>query len=111
MVVLSTVMLRLQHKNSTGTLRLALKDLNPPEGEITLEKFAKTIGYTILTLLVISLLCALGAYPTKWIVNYLFTPATVLALFGGPLTTVKAFWLNYVCASLFKSSNYTPQTK
>lgn len=47
----------------------------------------------------------LGAYLTLWTVNYLFAPAILMTLFGvGKLTFWKAFCLNFVCASLFKST-------
>ena len=49
--------------------------------------------------------CLLGAYPTMWITNYLFPESTLIAVFGIPaLTFWKAFWLNFLCAGLFKSS-------
>lgn len=56
-------------------------------------------------------LSLLFAIPTLLIVNYLFTKALILSVFGTPqLTFWKAFWLNFLCASLFKS-NTTVNTK
>jgi hypothetical protein len=69
-----------------------------------LEKLVKGVGVVVIALIIVVLLSIIGAYPTKWLVNYLFTPATLVALFGGPLTFWKALALSYVCASLFKGT-------
>lgn len=46
------------------------------------------------------------AYPTLWVVNYLITPGILIKIFGIPaLTFWKAFWLNFLCGSLFKSTS------
>jgi len=45
----------------------------------------------------VALLATLGAYPTKWVVNYLFSPSALLAVFG---TAKIGFWqalaLNFI---------------
>lgn len=68
------------------------------------ETPAKGIVIFVIAMLLVAVLSVLGAYPTKWLVNYLFTPAVLVALFGGPLTFWKALVLNYVAASLFKGT-------
>jgi hypothetical protein len=41
-----------------------------------------------------------------WLVNYLVTPSALIAVFGLPaLTFWKAFWLNFLCATLFNSAS------
>jgi len=70
-----------------------------------MDKFLKAmvVGFATLTFIVVA--CVIGAYPTKLIVNYLFTPQTLIALFGvAKLNFWKALWLNAICASLFKGT-------
>jgi hypothetical protein len=51
------------------------------------------------------------ALPTKWTVNYLFSPDALTAMFGmAQLTLGKAWALNFVAASLFKGSTTTKST-
>lgn len=50
-------------------------------------------------------LSLLFAFPTKWIANYLFTPGVLYSLFGiTSLTVWKAWALNAICGTLFKST-------
>jgi len=70
-----------------------------------MEKFAKGLGVIVIFLVVITLIAFLIALPTLFIVNYLFTSAILMAVFGIPaLTFWKAFWLNVLCGILFKST-------
>jgi len=63
------------------------------------------VGFYFLVLVIAFGLSALLAYPVKWIINYLFTPGVLLALFGvAKMTFWRAFWLSYLCSVLFKSS-------
>jgi hypothetical protein len=56
----------------------------------------------------ISGLSLLLAYPTLWLINYLFTPAVLTSLFGvAQLGVWKAWALNMVTGILFKSSTST----
>jgi hypothetical protein len=72
-----------------------------------METAIKFIGAVTFALLVAAFVAFLGGYPTMWLVNYLFTAKTIEALFGiAQLTFWKAFWLNYLCASLFKGSAF-----
>jgi hypothetical protein len=61
------------------------------------------IGIGVVALIVVSAL--LAAYPTMWIVNWLFTATVLNMVFGGPLTFWKAFWLTFLCHALFKSTH------
>lgn len=54
---------------------------------------------------VICVVAVVMALPTMLIVNYVFSDAALVAVFGGPLTFWKAFWLNFLCGILFKSSS------
>jgi hypothetical protein len=57
-------------------------------------------------------LAALWAYPTKWVVNYLFTPNTIFSLFGvSQLTLWKAMALNFISETLFKGSSSITKKK
>ena len=70
-----------------------------------MEQFAKGLGVIVIFLIVITLIAFLIALPTLFIVNYLFTSAILMAVFGIPaLTFWKAFWLNVLCGILFKST-------
>jgi hypothetical protein len=55
------------------------------------------------TVVALSLLLTLPVY---WIVNSLFQPAVLIALFGvSHLTIWQALWLNILCTLLFKGSS------
>ena len=71
------------------------------------ENFLKMLGGFVLFLVFMVLVGLLTGFPIKWMVNYLFTPATLTALFGvAQLTFWKAFWLAFLCLALFKSSSF-----
>ena len=60
----------------------------------------------ILVLLVIVFFSFIGAWPTLWLVNYLFTSTLLVNVFGVPaLTFWKALWLNVLIGGLFRSSS------
>jgi hypothetical protein len=51
-------------------------------------------------------------YPTMWALNYVFTPAILLALFGmAKLTFWKTFVLSWIVSLLFKSTSTTTTSK
>jgi hypothetical protein len=67
-----------------------------------MDMLIKVLGFVGL----IIFLAVLFAFPTMWIVNCLFTPATLMALFGvAKLTFFKALMLNTICATLFQSGS------
>jgi hypothetical protein len=46
-----------------------------------------------------ALFAAAMGYPTKWLVNYLFSPSLLMSVFGiAQITFWKAFWLNWFLA-------------
>ena len=76
-----------------------------------MEKIFTIIGALVVVFAVVAVGSIIGAYPTKWIVNYLFTPQVLMSLFGvSQLTFWKALWLNFICSALFKASS-TSSTK
>ena len=66
----------------------------------------------MVAVLAIAGLASLMAYPTKWVVNYLFTPGVLTSLFG---TSQISFWqalaLNFICGTLFKGGSSTSSSK
>jgi hypothetical protein len=62
-----------------------------------MEKFLKAVGALVVFIGLVALTAVLTAYPTKWVVNYLFTPGLLTALFG---TAKIGFWqalaLNFI---------------
>lgn len=71
-----------------------------------MEAFIKIVGTVALVVGLIVGISFLVAYPTMWLVNYLITSSALVAVFGIPaLTFWKAFWLNFLCSALFKSTS------
>lgn len=68
------------------------------------EKLLLACVATFWFALVILVIAAVLAFPIMWLVNYLFTPTLLSAIFG---TAQIDFWqalcLSLLCASLFKS--------
>jgi len=47
----------------------------------------------------------LWTWPLMLIINYVFTPTTLIAVIGtSQITFWKTFWLSVACSSLFKST-------
>ena len=71
-----------------------------------MDTFLKAVSAVVVVTVTYAGLAVLMAYPTKWLVNYLFTPSTLMSLFGiAQLTLWKALWLDFLCATLFKGSS------
>lgn len=71
-----------------------------------MEDITKAVGTVLLFVAALVAICFLAAYPTLWLVNYLITPQVITVVFGiSALTFWKAFWLNFLCSALFKSTN------
>lgn len=69
------------------------------------------LGFILGTLIVFGI-SLLMAYPTMWLVNYLFTPALIASVFGAPsLGLAKAFWFNWFVGIVFKSSGSASSSK
>ena len=72
---------------------------------MTSETFFKAIGVAVFGFIVIVGISVLGAYPTKWVMNYLFSPSVLTALFGvAQLGFWKALALNFITSTLFKGT-------
>lgn len=70
-----------------------------------MDKLLTALGAFVLAVFIVAGLSLLMAYPTMWIVNYLFTSSVISSLFGvAQLTFWKALWLNYITAALFKGT-------
>lgn len=71
-----------------------------------MEALVKFVGAIVVFAVVVFGISILSAYPVKWLVNDLFTPATINSLFG---VTQLGFWkaleLSVICGVLFKSSS------
>lgn len=69
-----------------------------------MEKFLKGVGFSVIVAIVIVIMAALFAYPTKWLVNYLFNPVFLATVFTtGKFTFWHALALNWLSGTLFKS--------
>ena len=70
-----------------------------------METFFKVVGAIVSVLGLVVIVSILGAYPIKWLMNYLFTSSTLYAVFGVYSFTVwRALWLGVLCGFLFKGS-------
>jgi len=72
-----------------------------------MEKFVIVCGLVLVGLVLIVAFGALLALPTMWLVNGLFAPAALEAVFGGPISFLGAWGLNILAGLLFKSSGTT----
>ena len=71
-----------------------------------METILKVIGAVVLVVAIVGGLSLLAAYPTMWLINYLFAPSALVTVFG--TTSIgfwKAFWLNFFFGIAFKSSH------
>lgn len=70
-----------------------------------MNKVFAFIGLVVVGFLMLIGLAVIGAYPTKWVMNYLFSPAFLTFVFG---VTKLGFWqalaLNFITATLFKGA-------
>jgi len=74
-----------------------------PKGN-NMTKFLTAIGGIVVVVLAWAGLAALGAYPTKWVVNYLFNPDLLSIFFTtGHFDVWHAFCLNYIAGTLLRS--------
>lgn len=47
-----------------------------------METLSKIIGTVVLAFALVAAIAAIGAYPAKWVINYLFSPNSLQAVFG-----------------------------
>ena len=77
-----------------------------------MEGLIKFLGVLTLGLLIIGFVSVAFAFPTKWLVNYLFTPCVIHSLFGvGQISVYQALALNFLCGTLFKGSSSNSSSK
>ncbi|MDI6734522.1 MAG: hypothetical protein QMD50_03505 [Patescibacteria group bacterium] len=75
-----------------------------------MDEFFEVIGTIVVVLFIVAVFAIILAFPTMWIVNYVFLETALMAIFG---TTSIGFWkalcLNLFFGIAFKSS--TPSSK
>lgn len=70
--------------------------------------FVKGFMFVVGVIATFLIIGVLMGYPTKWVVNYLFAPSLLVAIFGvSKLSIWQAIALNFASACLFKSTNWT----
>lgn len=70
-----------------------------------MDKFLTLVGLTVVGILLLAGISVLGAYPTKWVVNYLFSATFLTFVFGvTKLNFGTALALNFITATLFKGT-------
>ncbi len=62
------------------------------------------LGAVVGGLLVIFGFGILFAFPTKWLINWLFTNNVLVYVFGGPIDVWHAWGLNILCGLTIKST-------
>jgi glucan phosphoethanolaminetransferase (alkaline phosphatase superfamily) len=70
-----------------------------------MEALLKFVGAFVLVVGLVFVIAAVMAFPTMWLMNYLFTPSLLKMVFG--ITTItfwKAFWFNLFMGLVVKSS-------
>jgi hypothetical protein len=76
------------------------------ERNLFMETLLKLVFGVGLVLAIIAGFAAVAAYPTKWLVNYVFTDQVRLSLFGvAQIGFWRALALNFMCGILFKGSS------
>lgn len=71
-----------------------------------MDTFFKVVGVIVVSVAGVVGLAIVMAYPTKWMVNYLVSPAALTVVFGAPVLGIwKALALNFICGFLFKSTS------
>ena len=70
-----------------------------------MDKYLKGVGVAVLAAVWIVFFSVIWAYPTKWFVNYLFSPDALYKVFGVfQFTFWRALALNWLCGFLIKGS-------
>jgi len=65
----------------------------------------------IILAILIPVISLLLGWPTMWLLNYLFNPSLLTAVFGiSQITFWKAFWFNILIGLLFRSSTSSNKT-
>ncbi len=68
------------------------------------DRILEYIGAFVLAFLLVIGFSLISAFPTKWLVNYLFSEKALISVFGVcPIGFWKSFWLNFFFVIAFKS--------
>jgi hypothetical protein len=71
-----------------------------------MDKILKTIGTMVVVIVLVTVFGLVFSFPTKWIVNYLFSPSALFSVFGVTRFDVWHAWaLNAFAGIVFKSTN------
>jgi hypothetical protein len=71
-----------------------------------MDTFAAFVGTVVLMIIMVVGVALLIALPMMWMVNYLFSDAALISVFGtATIGFWKAFWLSVFCSFAFKSSS------
>jgi len=70
-----------------------------------MEKFLKSVGIGISALIIATLLATLSAWFVMLLINWLFTPTALMAVFGvAKIGFWKAWGISFLTSMLFKST-------
>lgn len=77
-----------------------------------MDAFAKFVGIVVVAIISVFGIAILMAFPVEWLVNDLFTQATLMSLFGvARITFWQALGLSVLCGILFKGSSSSSSSK
>lgn len=69
-----------------------------------METLCKVVGAILIVMVLVFIVAAILALPMMLLINYIFSEAALIAVFGGSIGFWKAFWLNFLAGMLFKTS-------
>jgi len=70
-----------------------------------METLAKGLGIAVLVVTLVFTIAAIMAFPTMWLMNYLFATSFLQMVFGiSQITFWKAFWFNFFAGLALKST-------
>ena len=70
-----------------------------------MKDFLAIVGMVVLTVLLITGLGFLFAFPTKWLINILFTPAVLTSVGVAKISVWQAWGVNILAGLLFKNTS------
>ena len=77
-----------------------------------MEKVVAVFGLFVISLALVLGLAMLMAYPTMWVMNYLFTAQLLAFVFGAAkITFWQAFFLNMITGVFFRSGGSSSSSK
>jgi hypothetical protein len=70
-----------------------------------MDAFLKVVGAIAVIFAVVGVASVIGAYPTKWLINWLISPGALVLIFGTPkIGFAQTLGINILCSCLFKST-------